>query len=122
MNTRARQPVGPAVLLFLLASSACAPPATVGTPSDIPATVRSHRQQWNRAFAKRDSAALAALVEDSAVHVSPQFTHVGRPAYLSVFLRALATRPQVELTYWPERVTECKRPSCGMAMEYGRWK
>ncbi len=122
MNTLSRLPVGLAGLLFVLSSSACVPPVTGGAPSGIAAKVGSRRQQWNLAFANRDSTALAAFVEDSAVHVSPQFTHVGRSAYLSVFLHALATRPQVQLTYWPDRVTECKRPHCGIAMEYGRWK
>lgn len=121
MNPRARQPVVLA-LLFLLGSSACAPPAAGRTSPDIAATARSRRQQWNLAFANRDSTALAALVEDHAVHVSPQFTHVGRSAYLSVFLQALATRPHVQLTYSPDRVTDCKRPNCGIATEYGRWK
>lgn len=105
-----------------MGTGACALRTTGGTPSDSAATVRSRRQQWNQAFAKRDTAVLAALVEDSAVHVSPQFTHVGRPAFLSVFLRALATRQQVELTYWPDRVTGCERPNCGIVTEYGRWK
>jgi len=122
MKKATRHPVGLAALLFLLISSACAPRATGGTPADIAANVRWRRQQWNIAFADRDSTALAALVEDSAVHVSPQFTHVGRSAYLSVFLRALATRPEVQLMYWPDRVIECKRPNCGIVTEYGRWK
>lgn len=122
MKMRARQPVVLGALFFLLGSSACAPRATGGTSLDITAQVRSRREQWNVAFANRDSTALAALLEDSAVHVSPQFTHVGRSAYLSVFLRALATRPQVQLTYSPDRVTECKRPNCGIVTEYGRWK
>lgn len=122
MNARAHQPLGRAVLLFLLVSTACALRVTDRTPSNIEANVRSSRQQWNRAFANRDTATLAALVEENAVHVSPGFTHLGRSAYLSVFLKALATRPQVQLTYWPDRVTECKRPNCDTATEYGHWK
>lgn len=88
-HKRARQQVGLAVLLFLLGSSACALRATGGTSSNISADVRSRRQQWNVAFANRDSTTLAALVEESAVHVSPVFTHVGRSAYLSVFQRGV---------------------------------
>jgi len=69
----------------------------------------------------RDSSALAALVEDSAVHVSPSFTHTGRAAFLSQFVRAMTTRPRFHLVYMTERVTPCERPNCVTATEFGTW-
>ena len=117
-----RKPAVVAVLLLLLTSSACAHQMLDHGSSDATSIVRSRRQQWNVAFASRDSSALANLVDTDAVHVSTQFTHVGRSDYLSVFLRALATRPQVQLSYQPERVIECARPSCGIVTEYGQWR
>ena len=77
--------------------------------------------QWNVALAAGDSNALARMVEDSAVHISPQFTHVGRDAFLATFLRAMTTRPQFHLIYRPERTTGCERLPCVVATEYGRW-
>ena len=79
------------------------------------------RQQWNAALMAGDTAALARLVEDSATHVSPQFTHIGRAAFLAQFVRALTTRPGVRLVYTIERATPCERPNCNTATESGTW-
>jgi len=80
------------------------------------------RLQWNAALARRDSGGLAALVEDSAVHVAPRFVHVGRTAFLEVFLRNMSQRPEFQLIYEPDQVTVCDRTGCDVATEYGRWR
>jgi ketosteroid isomerase-like protein len=79
------------------------------------------RQRWNAALIAGDTAALARLVEDSAVHVSPQFTHIGRAAFLDQFVRAMATRPGFRLVYTTERAAACERPNCNTATESGTW-
>jgi ketosteroid isomerase-like protein len=87
----------------------------------VDASVRKARGAWNAALAARDTQALARLVEDSAVHVSPTFLHTGRAAFLAQFLRAMFTRPQFKLNYQPALVTECTRLQCLTATEYGTW-
>jgi ketosteroid isomerase-like protein len=79
------------------------------------------RQQWNAALMAGDTAALARLVEDSATHVSPRFTHIGRAAFLTQFQRALVTRPGFRLVYTTERATPCDRRDCNTATESGTW-
>lgn len=79
------------------------------------------RQQWNAALIAGDTAALARLVEDSAAHVSPQFTHIGRAAFLAQFVRAMVTRPSFRLVYTTDRATPCERPNCNTATESGTW-
>ncbi|MEO7180190.1 MAG: nuclear transport factor 2 family protein [Gemmatimonadaceae bacterium] len=110
-----------APLLFAWAV-ACVSGAGMRTAPDAASEVRAARGQWNRALLGQDSSALAALVEDSAVHVSPQFTHVGKPAYLALFLRNMMRRPEFRLTYEPDRVTACERVECPIVTEYGRWR
>jgi ketosteroid isomerase-like protein len=108
-------------MLGFVGAAAC---ATVprGASPDAVFNVRGARMQWNAALADRDSGALARLLEDSAVHVSPRFVHVGRPAYLSVFLHNMSVRPEFRLTYTTDAVTPCEQPSCDIATEYGRWQ
>ncbi len=108
-------------LALLLFAGACATRHMTGALSEGGSSVRVARTLWNTALAARDSGALARLVEDSAVHVSPQFTHVGRVAFLAQFVRAMTTRPQFQLSYRPERITVCERPHCVVATEYGTW-
>jgi ketosteroid isomerase-like protein len=111
-----------AALLLLACATGCASSRGSGATPDVVSGVRAARERWNAALLARDSGALAALVEDSAVHVSPGFTHVGRTAYLTVFLRGMATRAEFRLRYEPERVTACAPAGCGVATEYGRWR
>jgi ketosteroid isomerase-like protein len=95
------------------------------TPEAAPAPVaqvEAARREWNAALARRDTAALAELVEDSAIHLAPRFTHRGRSAFLEVFVRNMAARPAFQLTYTPERVRGCERVGCDVATEYGRWR
>ena len=99
----------------------CASHALRLSATDIDASVRDSRRSWNAALVARDSAALARLVEDSAVHVSVRFTHIGKSAFLAQFLTAMKMRPQFQLAYRSERVSVCERPSCEMAAEYGTW-
>ena len=84
--------------------------------------VRAAREDWNSALARRDSVSLARLVEDSAVHMAPRFVHVGREAFLDVFLRNMSLRAEFRLTYEPEQVIPCDRAACDVATEYGRWR
>jgi ketosteroid isomerase-like protein len=122
MTMRGRLAVPAVSLLFLLGFGCARPPDKDGASATGAAKVRERRQQWNLAFANHDAAALETFVEADAVHVSAQFTHVGRPEYLSVFVRALATRAQVQLTYSPDSVTACTTLNCAVVTEYGRWK
>jgi ketosteroid isomerase-like protein len=110
-----------AIGLMIVAASGCASHAVRLAPTDSEASVRDARRRWNATLAARDSSALARLVEDSAVHVTVRFTHVGKPAFLAQFLSAMSARPQFQLTYRSERVNLCERPSCEMATEYGTW-
>ena len=107
--------------LSLAAIAACATTRRPRATADATA-VRAAREEWNRALARHDSSALAALVEDSAVHVSPRFTHAGRAEYLAGFLGPMAARPGFHLVYTPERVASCARAGCDVATEYGRWR
>lgn len=88
---------------------------------DTALPVVAARRQWNAALMAGDTAALARLVEDSATHVSPQFTHIGRAAFVAQFVRALFTRPGFRLVYTIERATPCERPNCNTATESGTW-
>ena len=119
MSSTRMQALG--LLLALLIGAACAGRQALGAATEVGPDIRAARLQWNAALVARDSGALAKLVEDSAVHVSPQFIHVGRVAFLAQFLRAMTTRPQFHLTYLVEAVTVCERPSCAVATEYGSW-
>jgi ketosteroid isomerase-like protein len=111
-----------AFLPVLLACVAgCATAGGSGWKSDVAYEIRAARERWNAGLLARDSGALAALLEDSAVHLSPAFTHVGRAAYMTVFLRGMA-RPEFLLRYEPERFTPCAPVGCGAATEYGRWR
>ena len=104
-------------LAVLAIASACA--ADAGSVAR--SSVHAARMEWNAALLKRDSSALAELVDDSAVHISPRFTHVGKAEYLALFLRNMA-RPEFQLVYQPDRVIPCERHACLIASEYGRWK
>jgi ketosteroid isomerase-like protein len=110
-----------AIGLMIVVAAGCASHASRLAPTDSEASVRDARRRWNAALVARDSGALAKLVEDSAVHVSPRFNHIGKSAFLAQFLTAMAVRPQFRLTYQSERVSVCERPDCGMATEYGTW-
>jgi len=105
----------------VLASAACAHRRPRLEAPDPGLPVVAARQQWNAALMARDTVALARLVEDSAVHVSPQFTHTGRAAFLAQFIRAMFTRPEFRLVYTTERATPCERPNCNSATESGVW-
>ena len=104
-------------LAVICLTSACAADGGSATKS----SVQDARMRWNAALLKRDSTALGALLDDSAVHVSPRFTHIGKTDYLSVFLQNMA-RPEFELVYQPDRIVPCARPACLLATEYGSWK
>ena len=105
----------------LAALAACANRGPRLEALDVGLPVVAARQQWNAALIAGDTVALARLVEDSAVHVSPQFTHTGRAAFLAQFVAAMATRPGFRLVYTIERATPCERPSCNTATESGTW-
>ena len=83
----------------LAALAACANRRARLEAFDTGLPIVAARQQWNAALLAGDTAALARVVEDSAAHVSPQFTHIGRAAFLAQFVRALTTRPGVRLVY-----------------------
>jgi ketosteroid isomerase-like protein len=105
----------------LAAVAACANRGARIEALDSALPVVAARQQWNAALMAGDTAALARLVEDSAVHVSPQFTHIGRAAFLTQFVRAMVARPGFRLVYTIERATPCERPNCNTATESGTW-
>lgn len=105
----------------LAALGACANRHARPEALDTGLPVVAARQQWNAALLAGDTAGLARLVEDSATHVSPQFTHIGRVAFLAQFVRALTTRPGLRLVYTIERATPCERPNCNTATESGTW-
>ena len=107
--------------LILAAVAACANRGTRVEAAGSVLPVVAARQQWNAALAAGDTAALARLVEDSVVHVSPQFTHTGRASFLAQFVRAMITRPGFRLVYTIERATPCERPNCNSATESGTW-
>lgn len=110
-----------AIGLMIVVASGCASQALRLAPTDSDSSVRDARRRWNAALLARDSAALARLVEDSAVHVSVRFTHNGKSAFLAQFLTAMTVRPRFQLAYRSERVSVCERSNCGMATEYGTW-
>lgn len=85
-------------------------------------TIRAARQEWNAALARRDSTGLDHLLEDSAVHIAPRFVHIGRTAFLDVFVRNMRLRPAFQLAYDPQRVAVCDRTGCETATEYGNWR
>jgi ketosteroid isomerase-like protein len=105
----------------LAALSACANRRARLEAFDTGLPIVAARQQWNAALLAGDTAALARLVEDSAAHVSPQFTHIGRAAFLAQFVRGIVTRPDFRLVYTTERATPCERPNCNTATESGTW-
>lgn len=111
-----------AVLLLFVLTGAWAVDRTVAPEPDASSSVRAARIRWNAAVVRRDSNALAGLVDDSAVHVSPRFTHLGRSAYLTVFLHNMAARPEFRLVYQPDRVRACEQAPCRIATESGTWK
>ena len=110
-----------AIGLVIVVASGCASQAFRLAPTDSDARVRDARRRWNAALVARDSGGLAKLVEDSAVHVSVRFTHIGKSAFLAQFLTAMTVRSQFQLIYRSERVKACERPNCEMATEYGTW-
>ena len=118
---RLRQALAAAQITLLLLAAACAGRRVASPSTALGSDVQAARMKWNAALAARDSNALARMVEDSAVHVSPRFTHVGRTAFLATFLRAMTTRPQFLLIYRPERTADCERLPCVVATEYGTW-
>ena len=106
-------------VLATLAACANRPARTETLDTSLP--IVAARQQWNAALLAGDTVALARLVEDSATHVSPQFTHIGRAAFLAQFVRAMITRPGFRLVYTIDRATPCERPNCNTATESGTW-
>lgn len=113
--------VGLGMCGVLAALAACANRRAPLEALDVGLPIVAARGQWNAALIAGDTATLARLVEDSAVHVSPQFTHIGRAAFLAQFVRAMVTRPGFRLVYTTERATPCERPNCITATESGTW-
>jgi ketosteroid isomerase-like protein len=106
-------------VVFVACLAACSARSPASGPT-TPRTIQHARAQWNAALLRRDSVALADLVDDSAVHISPRFVHVGRREFLQVFTSNMMQRPQFALTYVPERVTVCEN-QCTVGTEYGHW-
>ncbi len=85
--------------------------------------VKALRHEWNAAFSAQDTARLGRLLRDDTVFLSTEVRLEGRDAVTGIFVRLLASRPGITLTFTPKGILPAQPAMTdSVVSEYGTWR